>query len=292
MKTNTENRILFKNPEHQAFFDANGYVVVDFLNNKETASLKKLYDSLEGDLGEAAFASTIMSKSAIYRHAVSKGIENHFKRAMATIFEGVTFFWGNFNIKYPHQNIGIVPLHQDPSFLDERRFQPLGLWVPLMDTTLENGALEVIPGSHHFLHFPRCGGAPFPFSTYQEALLKEFGVSLPMKAGQIYIGSPALFHASPTNKSQHPRIVAAGLAGPSESRLRYHFYNDSEADNKADIFDVDQNYYLSAPLFSRPDEKEYELVESLVLEKQKVTKEELFDYLSQFKVKKDHVTCE
>jgi hypothetical protein len=135
MKTNTENRILFKNPEHQAFFDANGYVVVDFLNNKETASLKKLYDSLEGDLGEAAFASTIMSKSAIYRHAVSKGIENHFKRAMATIFEGVTFFWGNFNIKYPHQNIGIVPLHQDPSFLDERRFQPLGLWVPLMESS-------------------------------------------------------------------------------------------------------------------------------------------------------------
>ncbi|MFB9076106.1 phytanoyl-CoA dioxygenase family protein [Flavobacterium procerum] len=291
MKASIVNRILFKNPEHQVFFDVNGYVVVDFLNDREITSLKKFYDSLEGDLGEPAFASTIMSKSAIYRNAVSKGIGNHFERAMATIFEEVTFFWGNFNIKYPHQNIGMVPLHQDPSFLDERRFQPLGLWVPLIDTNIENGALEVIPGSHHFLDFPRCGGAAFPFSKYQEALLKEFGISLPMKAGQIYIGNPALFHASPTNKSLHPRIAAAGLAGPSESSLRYHCYNESGANNSVDIFEVDRKYYLSAPLFSRPNVKEYEIVESLVLEKQKVTKEILFDYLNQFKIKKDHVTC-
>lgn len=287
MNAANKNRALFKNPEHQDFFDKNGYVVIDFLTSNEVSSLKAAYNALEGDLGKAAFASTIMSKNAVFRNEVSRVIENHFKNAMQDIFMDVTFFWGNFNIKYPNSTIGTVPLHQDPSFLDERNYQPLGLWVPLIDTNEINGGLQVIPGSQHFLHFPRCGGEPFPFINLQEELLEQFGELLPMKAGQAYIGNPAVFHASPTNKSNEPRIVAAGLAGPAESNLRYHYHNVSQ--KTAEIFNVDQKYYLSEPLFSKPNSEEYKLIESVSLEKVIASKEKLFDYLSQFK-KENHVT--
>lgn len=287
MKATNKNRALFKNPEHQNLFDKNGYVVVDFLTSSEVNSLKANYDALESDLGKAAFASTIMSKNAVFRNEVSRVIENHFKNAMQDIFMDVTFFWGNFNIKYPNSTIGTVPLHQDPSFLDERNYQPLGLWVPLIDTNEINGGLQVIPGSQHFLHFPRCGGEPFPYITIQEELLEKFGELLYMKAGQAYIGNPAVFHASPTNKSNEPRIVAAGLAGPAESNLRYHYHNVSQ--KTAEIFNVDQKYYLSEPLFSKPNSEEYKLIESVGFEKVIASKEKLFDYLSQFK-KENHVT--
>ncbi len=287
MKTTNKNRALFKNPEHQDLFDKNGYVVVDFLSPSEVSSLRAAYDDLEGDLGEAAFASTIMSKNVVFRNEVSNVIEVFFKNAMQNIFIDVTFFWGNFNVKYPNTNIGTVPLHQDPSFLDEQNYQPFGLWVPLIDTDELNGGLQVIPGSQHFLHFPRCGGEPFPFITMQQELLEQFGELLHMKAGQAYIGNPAVFHASPTNKSKEPRIVAAGLAGPIESHLRYHYHNTS--DKTAEVFNVDQKYYLSAPLFSKPNPEEHELIESISLEKEIASKEKLFDYLSQFK-KESHVT--
>ena len=46
MKTSIANRILFKNPEHQAFFDVNGYVVVDFLNDNETKAAIAAFVSL------------------------------------------------------------------------------------------------------------------------------------------------------------------------------------------------------------------------------------------------------
>ncbi|WP_299253227.1 phytanoyl-CoA dioxygenase family protein [uncultured Aquimarina sp.] len=285
-KKNT--RVLFKDDILNKFFLKNGFVVIDFLNTSEVQELINSYRMLEGDLGQAAFASTIMSKNTEYRFAVSSIINTTFQRAIQGLFVDVKFFWGNFNIKYPNKNNGVVPLHQDPSFLDERNFNPLGIWVPLVDTNPENGALEVIPGSHTILDNPRCGGQLFPYSSIQDSLLENFGKSLSMKAGQAYIGSPALFHASPSNKSLHPRIVAACLAGPKESELRYHHYKAIEEKEVAEMFEVDNSYYLSTPLFSKPNETEYELLESINIQKSP-SKEVLFQLLNQFNKREEHV---
>ncbi|WP_298539766.1 phytanoyl-CoA dioxygenase family protein [uncultured Aquimarina sp.] len=278
-KKNT--RVLFKDDILNKSFLKNGFVVVDFLNASEIEELINSYRTLHGDLGEAAFASTIMSKNPEYRFAVSSIINTIFRRAIQELFIDVKFFWGNFNIKYPNKKNGVVPLHQDPSFLDERNFNPLGIWVPLVDTNQENGALQVIPGSHTILDSPRCGGQLFPYSSIQDSLLERFGKPLFMKAGQAYIGNPALFHASPSNESLHPRIVAACLAGPVESELRYHHYKVTEEKEVAEMFKVDDSYYLSAPLFSKPNVSEYELLESINIQKPP-SKEMLFQLLSQF----------
>jgi len=186
-----KKRQLFRDPILQKSFDRDGYVVIDFLTPAEVDSLNEAYANLQGDLGTPAFASTIMSHDAEYRLAVSALIENIFARAINKIFQDTRFYWGNFNIKYPHNNMGAVPLHQDHSFLDERIFQTLGFWVPLVDTTPENGALQVIPGSHTLLKQLRCGGRPFPYAAAQQTLLEQFGKQLLMQAGQAYIGSPA-----------------------------------------------------------------------------------------------------
>ena len=274
------NRPLFKDKALNASFVKNGFVVVDFLNASETKELIKSYKTLQGDLGEAAFASTIMSKNPDYRFAVSSIIKSVFERAINDLFKDVKFFWGNFNIKYPNKNKGIVPLHQDPSFLDERNYNPLGIWVPLVDTNHENGAGQGIPESHTIVKNPRCGGQSFPYSSIQGDLLEKFGKSLFMKAGQAYIGSPAIFHASPANKSLHPRIVAACLAGPVESELRYHHYKISGNKEVAEMFKVDNSYYLSAPLFSMPDANKYKILESINIQKAP-SKEEIFEILKQ-----------
>jgi hypothetical protein len=276
-----ESRQLFKDSALQESFLKNGYVVVDFLNADEVAALSNAYGNLQGDLGNPAFASTIMSKDSEYRMAVSDAIETVFERAIRDLFVDVRFFWGNFNTKYPSEK-GIVPLHQDPSFLDERQYNPLGLWVPLVDTDAENGALQVIAGSHTILKQLRCGARPFPYGSVQDSLLAEFGTSLFMKAGQAYIGSPALFHASPPNRSPLPRIVAAGLAGPAESGLRYHHYQAAAGQNTIEAFQVDKDYFQSAPLFSRPNEAQYAIMETLNYQENVPTTEELFEILKEF----------
>jgi hypothetical protein len=159
--------------------------------------------------------------------------------------------------------------------------------VPLVDTNHENGALQVIPKSHNILKNPRCGGQAFPYTSIQDALLDNFGKSLFMKAGQAYIGNPALFHASPSNKSLHPRIVAACLAGPEESELRYHHYKASGDKEVAEMFKVDNAYYLSAPLFSKPDTNKYKILESINIQKVP-SKEEVFEILNHYNKKEQN----
>lgn len=261
-----KSRQLFRDPAAGARFERDGYVVVDFLNPAEVDALAAAYDSLGGDLDRPAFASTIMSHDAGYRLAVSAVIADTFARALAETFCDVRFFWGNFNVKFPNGPMGAVPLHQDPSFLDEREACPLGLWVPLVDTSRENGALEVIPASHTLLTGPRCGGRRFPYIHLQDTLLQRFARMLPMRAGQAYIGSPALFHASPPNTGARPRIVAAGLAGPATSSLRYFHYREGDGGAIAEMFGVDHDYYVTAPLFSRPDTDRYPIIEEIPLE--------------------------
>src|SRR5690606_7049604 len=224
-----------------------------------------------------------MSGNAEYRFAVSAVISEVFTRAVHETFRDAQFYWGNFNIKYPSGNMGTVPLHQDPSFLDERFACPLGIWVPLIDTSEENGALQVIPGSHTVLNQPRCGGSPFPFADQQEMLLNRFGRLLEMRAGQAYIGHPSLFHASPPNRSSTPRIVAAGLAGPDDSGLRYFGYKEMEGAAFAEMFEVDHSYYVSAPLFSRPDMDRYGILEVIPLDEPLPTQDLLLEILGNFK---------
>lgn len=246
-------RPLFRDPVLQQQFDQNGYVIVDLLTTNQVEKLKKIYHSLKGDLGMPAFASTIMSGDAQYRKAVSSVIEETLGPPLQNILTDSRIFWGNFNIKYPNGRNGTVPLHQDPSFLDERLFCPLGIWAPLNNITALNGALHVIPGSHLLLKQPRCGGRPFPFAReVQTELMERYGRQLIIPAGHAYIGSPALFHYSLPNSSSEPRIVAAGLAGGGESTLKYFHFNQQNGTGFAEMFDVDKDYYLSAPLFSRP----------------------------------------
>jgi phytanoyl-CoA hydroxylase len=56
----------------------------------------------------------------------------------------------NTQARLPHQEITEVPWHQDVAFLDPDALTVpmVNVWIPLVDTTIENGCLEVIAGSH------------------------------------------------------------------------------------------------------------------------------------------------
>ena len=117
-----------------------------------------------------------------------------------------------------------VAYHQDASYWPLTPSKTVTVWLAIDDVDLENGPMEVIPGSH--LH----GQIPFDHSTPEENnVLKQsvrnaerFGAPVPfvMKAGQISIHSDLLLHGSRPNASRRRRCGLTLRYMPPEVRTR------------------------------------------------------------------------
>jgi len=110
--------------------------------------------------------------------------------------------------KIPNFGYGEVPWHQDSGY-----FEPycddslvLTMWIPLVDTTVENGCLFVIPGSHkgevveHEMH--ETGKY---LSVKEELVPKENWVACPVPKGGILLLSNKILHASFKNSTEGVR---------------------------------------------------------------------------------------
>src|SRR5437868_2094739 len=62
---------------------------------------------------------------------------------MAPLLDGYRFLGAGFRVKQTGDE-SHLPLHQDPSMIDEDRHWSLNFIIPIVDTTEENGALRIV----------------------------------------------------------------------------------------------------------------------------------------------------
>jgi ectoine hydroxylase-related dioxygenase (phytanoyl-CoA dioxygenase family) len=264
-------RRVFKDEMLNEAFEQDGYVVVDFLDNDEIATLSGKYYSMHHDYGlnPTFVTSLMMDKDDNYRHVISAAVERAFKRPVEELFDDHKWFFGHFLVKHKNpdaQYDGRVPLHQDSSMVDESQFHSINIWCTLTDTNQDNGTLQVVKGSHKINNYPRGYGQgfnkQFPYIEFEDLLRKEYLTAIPLKAGQAIISNTKLLHASQPNNTDIPRLAASGLVGPAESQLRYYYF-DPLAGKTLEVFEVDPEYYLGTAMFSRPDDTKYKKIATL-----------------------------
>ncbi len=96
-----------------------------------------------------------------------------------------------------HQDNGVVLPEADET-------QMLTVWFPLSDATVDNGCLELVPGSHRdglLTHCPRDGILQIPTTLFDEAA----AVPVPMKRGDALFMHNRTCHRSMINRSQNIR---------------------------------------------------------------------------------------
>lgn len=247
-------RNVFKNTIQQKEFEEKGYVVIDFLNPSEVASLQQVYNQLNAQPKERGFSTSNMSMDANYRKNVSNAITDAFAKAVALHLENFKLFFGIFTSKQPNQSESICSIHQDPTYVDESKYQGITLWVPLIDTNATNGALEVIDGSNQLNDGPRSTLPKFPYNELSPYLIANYFKRLDIKAGQAYIGSSKVFHWSPSNFSDTERVAALAWLAEEESQMRCYYQDFRNPGETMEVFELEPDYYIETPLFSRPDE--------------------------------------
>lgn len=95
-----------------------------------------------------------------------------------------------------------IPLHQDQGYGRLEPTTDVTIWLPLVDTGAENGALHVVTGSHHrgLLDHGSAAVNPVLFETESEGARR-----VDLAAGEAVAFSGLLVHGSGPNRSAQPR---------------------------------------------------------------------------------------
>jgi ectoine hydroxylase-related dioxygenase (phytanoyl-CoA dioxygenase family) len=221
----TPMKQLFRDARTQADFERDGYTVIDLIDQAQVDELKAFYYGLEHatvpaqgfqvslDNASPDFVRTVSERLVA---AVSGSVDKHFKDHKIFTASFVT------KAKAP---LGVVPPHQDWTFVDEGEFWSATIWCPLVDVSIDNGALGVIKGSHRLYDHVRPSPSPQfapPFKD-QLSVIFPYLTILDLKAGQAVVFDNRTIHASPPNTSAEVR-VAFGIGVTHEEAKIRHYY--------------------------------------------------------------------
>jgi ectoine hydroxylase-related dioxygenase (phytanoyl-CoA dioxygenase family) len=228
---------IFKDKKTQDQFDRDGYVVIDFISPEEAKTIAKKFYEIHTGLPKGfysdAFNPDDSTKQDIFSHT-----EKIFQEVVDEKFSNIKKLGSTFLCKAPGEE-GKVDVHQDWSVVDETKYYSATIWVPTIDTTPENGALRVLPGSHLFFDAYRGPSLDFCYRDTAK-LLWDNMITVPMKAGQAFVLNHAVIHGSGANTSNKERLAIAYGLIPKETNLVFYHKKD---EGKVEKFEMPDNFF-------------------------------------------------
>jgi len=134
-----------------------------------------------------------------------------FVQPASQLLGGAVRFWHDQLFCKPAQHGGVVAWHQDYSYWTRTRpMNHLTCWIGLDESTVENGCLHYVPGSHNW-DLPPITGLAGDMHAIKKVLNDEqweqFNnpVAIELKRGQCSFHHPLMVHGSFENKTNIPR---------------------------------------------------------------------------------------
>lgn len=164
--------------------------------------------------------------------------------------DGAHFLCSAFQVKPPTPTSVLNP-HQDSSLVDERVWPGVYAWIPLVDTDLSNGGLQVVPGSHRFGNRQRTLSVPWQLAGTEE-VLRSWSVPLTVPAGGVVLFDSATVHGSPPNPGTEVRTALNNFIRPAGAPLLHFFRDELTADGEVEVFEIDRSFLFSDDIMVRP----------------------------------------
>lgn len=154
-----------------------------------------------------------------------------FTMAASQLLGGSVRFWHDQLFCKPPKHGGVVAWHQDYSYWTRTTpIAHLTCWIGLDESSIENGCLQYVPGSHKWPLLPITGLAG-DMNAIRDVLdddqWKQFSspVAIELRAGECAFHHPLLVHGSHANKTDRPRratvlnVVRDGVCSESNEPL-------------------------------------------------------------------------
>ncbi|MDA9121145.1 phytanoyl-CoA dioxygenase family protein [Flavobacteriales bacterium] len=217
-----------------------GYVTLPVLSVSQVDEFRELYKK-HHPTDPDTFYKSYFSNDRDYKLAVEAAIIDAFQETLTKYFIDYHSFGGMFVIKPKGEN-GQIPPHQDWSFVDETKYWSLNAWCPLIDTTGENGNIQILPGSHLFRDTIRGSGTPDHYYNLHDRIQADV-VDIPLNAGECVFFHHGILHCSTFNNNESARVSLGLSLVQKTAPIEYHFLN--EGDEFADRYLIDNtDFYL------------------------------------------------
>ncbi|MGK0390821.1 MAG: hypothetical protein ACI94Y_003581 [Maribacter sp.] len=147
----------------------------------------------------------------------------------------------------PNTELGI---HQDWSVTDPDQHRTYTLWIPLLDTTADNGGMYVFKKSHLMTHNYRGGNIDSPYAKVYDLAMKNMEPYF-VKAGTAVLIDQALLHYTPPNITENYRISLLTVLTPKDEKAHLYYVNNNgqtqqlEKYEQHDLFMLDYDDFLT-----------------------------------------------
>jgi len=248
----------YKQVTRQVFTDAalsekiqdDGFVVKQLLDQNTIRECVDLFNKVDPKL-DKGFYTSLESANREYRDQVNNEINELVGHHILTPFDHYKPIGYTFNIKLPKPD-SETPVHLDDCHVDEKQFVSINVWIPLVDTNLENGTLHIIPKSHKIPHAIRALGMGFPYQESFDVLSEKF-IAMPLNAGEVLFFDSRIIHWAPPNMSGKVRpALVTGLI-PEESQPIVFMHYDGLKKNRLEKFHAPFDFFSSVEIGKRPE---------------------------------------
>lgn len=229
----------------QAEFASKGYVKVPWLSPQELESLLAGFaelrpdDEFVPDRPYATYHCSFLDTSIEYKRQahdlVAKAFAPHFVRYLADF----RMLNANFYVKPP--GTGEFSVHQNWPALADLNDTSVTVWCPLADVVRENGAIQVVAGSHKITPHVEAPRSPAYFEAFNDVLIAEHLKPVPMKAGEAIIFDDSLIHWSSRNESDEPRVAIQAMCIPTTATPAF-FAKHSE--HEFELVEADRDFFI------------------------------------------------
>jgi hypothetical protein len=244
---------VFKNIELQRELNDKGFVVLDFLNSEELESLNNFYLAKHPEAVNGFYTSTF-ARDTEYRKEVDKVIQAHMKRNLEHYFFDFKIHCGSFIVKGADEK-SALKMHQDMTLVDESLYTGINIWIPLIDLTKENGAIETLPKSHRLFKTYRGASLPDIYDGIEESIHQLMQPHY-LRAGQAIVFDQSIIHYSPANTPNKVRPVINTFITHKDAGIQICYW-DKTKKNEIELFKQAPDFMVNFQnfghdIFSRP----------------------------------------
>ncbi len=238
---------IFKDDKLQNQFDEQGFVVIQLLGRDDIQKLTDIFHTYHKDIPPNVFQSSSFLKDKSIKEEIRNLTYEIFSPRIDQVFKDFTYFGSSFLYKTSGENSD-VSVHQDWTIVDETKAVAINIWTPLIDTSVENGTLSVVPGSQSNKVFSlRAPTIPFYFQKYYDTVLKCC-IPLEIKAGQAVVLNQSLIHYSSPNLSGKLRIAITSGIKTKDEPMVFHFKNEK---NQIERYQMPEDFLIAFEDFEK-----------------------------------------